>query len=339
MSPPIRILLAKVGLDGHDRGVKVVARALRDAGMDVIYSGLHRTPDEVVTAAIQEDVDVLGVSLLSGVQMTVFPKISRPAQAGRRRRHDRRRRRRHARRGCRGVEENGRQRGAAAGHAARTDRGAVARIGRATRGAVTAMEVVVFSTLLRRELFSGFREPLLVPRPGDHARLRPRGPDSRTAEDRLRLCLRARAVLPAQMGRSRIPPLAAPVAGGFRIEGPGGAGRRTCAPPRNGRRRSAIICARPKPRSSTFTAPAAPPAGPRRSPSAATTGVPSPTRMRGSCGRWGCGPATRSASRRFSRLIWEAGARSPAPSVWGRGVSRSARAFPACRRAASSGSP
>ena len=75
MNVPIRVLLAKVGLDGHDRGVKVVARALRDAGMDVIYSGLHRTPDEVVTAAIQEDVDVLGVSLLSGVQMTVFPKI------------------------------------------------------------------------------------------------------------------------------------------------------------------------------------------------------------------------------------------------------------------------
>jgi methylmalonyl-CoA mutase cobalamin-binding domain/chain len=75
MAAPIRVLLAKVGLDGHDRGVKVVARALRDAGMDVIYTGLHRTPDEVVTAAIQEDVDVLGVSLLSGVQMTVFPKI------------------------------------------------------------------------------------------------------------------------------------------------------------------------------------------------------------------------------------------------------------------------
>lgn len=75
MSQPIRVLLAKVGLDGHDRGVKVVARALRDAGMDVIYTGLHRTPDEVVTAAIQEDVDILGVSLLSGVQMTVFPKI------------------------------------------------------------------------------------------------------------------------------------------------------------------------------------------------------------------------------------------------------------------------
>jgi len=72
---PIRVLLAKVGLDGHDRGVKVVARTLRDAGMDVIYSGLHRTPDEIVNTAIQEDVDVLGVSLLSGVQLTVFPKI------------------------------------------------------------------------------------------------------------------------------------------------------------------------------------------------------------------------------------------------------------------------
>ncbi len=72
---PIRVLLAKVGLDGHDRGVKIVARALRDAGMDVIYSGLHRTPDEVVTAAVQEDVDILGVSILSGAHMTVFPRI------------------------------------------------------------------------------------------------------------------------------------------------------------------------------------------------------------------------------------------------------------------------
>lgn len=75
MTTPIRVLLAKVGLDGHDRGVKVVARTLRDAGMDVVYSGLHRTPEEVVNTAIQEDVDVLGVSLLSGVQLTVFPKI------------------------------------------------------------------------------------------------------------------------------------------------------------------------------------------------------------------------------------------------------------------------
>ncbi len=64
-----------LGLDGHDRGVKVVARALRDAGMDVVYSGLHRTPEEVVAAAVQEDVDILGVSILSGAHMTVFPRI------------------------------------------------------------------------------------------------------------------------------------------------------------------------------------------------------------------------------------------------------------------------
>jgi methylmalonyl-CoA mutase cobalamin-binding domain/chain len=74
-SSPIRILIAKVGLDGHDRGVKIVARALRDAGMDVIYSGLHRTPEEVVNTAVQEDVDVLGVSLLSGAHMTIFPRL------------------------------------------------------------------------------------------------------------------------------------------------------------------------------------------------------------------------------------------------------------------------
>ena len=71
----IRVLLAKVGLDGHDRGVKVVARCLRDAGMDVIYPGLHRTPEEVVDAAVQEDVDVLGVSLLSGAHMTILPRM------------------------------------------------------------------------------------------------------------------------------------------------------------------------------------------------------------------------------------------------------------------------
>ena len=71
----IRVLIAKVGLDGHDRGVKIVARCLRDAGMDVIYTGLHRTPEEVVTAAIQEDADILGISILSGAQMTVFPRV------------------------------------------------------------------------------------------------------------------------------------------------------------------------------------------------------------------------------------------------------------------------
>ncbi len=71
----IRILIAKPGLDGHDRGAKVVARALRDAGMEVIYTGLHQTPEMIVEAAIQEDVDIIGVSILSGAHMTVFPRI------------------------------------------------------------------------------------------------------------------------------------------------------------------------------------------------------------------------------------------------------------------------
>jgi methylmalonyl-CoA mutase cobalamin-binding domain/chain len=85
---PIRILLAKVGLDGHDRGVKVVARALRDAGMEVVYTGLHRTPNEIVMTAIEEDVDVIGVSLLSGAHMTLFPKIiERLDEEGARERH------------------------------------------------------------------------------------------------------------------------------------------------------------------------------------------------------------------------------------------------------------
>jgi len=75
MPDTIRVIVAKVGLDGHDRGVKIVARTLRDAGMDVIYTGLHRTPEEVVEAAVQEDVDVLGISILSGAHMTVFPRV------------------------------------------------------------------------------------------------------------------------------------------------------------------------------------------------------------------------------------------------------------------------
>ena len=71
----IRVLIGKVGLDGHDRGVKVVCRALRDAGMEVIYTGLHRTPDQIVDAAIQEDVDLIGISVLSGAHMHIFPKV------------------------------------------------------------------------------------------------------------------------------------------------------------------------------------------------------------------------------------------------------------------------
>jgi methylmalonyl-CoA mutase C-terminal domain/subunit len=75
MSKKIRVLVAKVGLDGHDRGAKVVAAALRDAGMEVIYTGLRKTPETIVEAAIQEDVDAIGISILSGAHMTVFPKI------------------------------------------------------------------------------------------------------------------------------------------------------------------------------------------------------------------------------------------------------------------------
>lgn len=75
MNRPIRVLIAKVGLDGHDRGAKVIATALRDAGMEVIYTGLRQTPEMVVSAALQEDVDVVGISILSGAHMTVFPKV------------------------------------------------------------------------------------------------------------------------------------------------------------------------------------------------------------------------------------------------------------------------
>ena len=72
---PLRVLVAKVGLDGHDRGAKVIATAMRDAGMEVIYTGLRKTPEMVVNAALQEDVDAIGISILSGAHMTVFPKV------------------------------------------------------------------------------------------------------------------------------------------------------------------------------------------------------------------------------------------------------------------------
>ena len=75
MKRPVRVLVAKVGLDGHDRGAKIIATALRDAGMEVIYTGLRQTPEMVVNAALQEDVDAIGISILSGAHMTVFPKV------------------------------------------------------------------------------------------------------------------------------------------------------------------------------------------------------------------------------------------------------------------------
>jgi methylmalonyl-CoA mutase, C-terminal domain len=81
---PIRVLVAKPGLDGHDRGAKVVAAALRDAGMEVIYTGLHQTPEMIAQAAVQEDVDVVGLSILSGAHMTLFPRVRKLlGQAGR----------------------------------------------------------------------------------------------------------------------------------------------------------------------------------------------------------------------------------------------------------------
>lgn len=73
---PLRVVVAKPGLDGHDRGAKVVARALRDAGMEVVYTGLHQTPEQIVEAAIQEDADAVGLSVLSGAHMTLFAKVS-----------------------------------------------------------------------------------------------------------------------------------------------------------------------------------------------------------------------------------------------------------------------
>jgi len=76
MSRPIRVLVAKPGLDGHDRGAKVVAAALRDAGMEVIYTGLHQTPEMIARAAVQEDADVVGLSILSGAHMTLFPRVA-----------------------------------------------------------------------------------------------------------------------------------------------------------------------------------------------------------------------------------------------------------------------
>lgn len=75
LNRPIRVLVAKIGLDGHDRGAKIIATSLRDAGMEVIYTGLRQTPEMVVNAALQEDVDAIGISILSGAHMTVFPKV------------------------------------------------------------------------------------------------------------------------------------------------------------------------------------------------------------------------------------------------------------------------
>ena len=105
-----RVLVAKVGLDGHDRGVKVVARMLRDAGFEVIYTGLFQTPDTVAAAAVDEDVDAIGLSMLSGAHMTLAPKVVEKVR-GARRRHPRDRRRDHPRAGRAAADRAGRRRG------------------------------------------------------------------------------------------------------------------------------------------------------------------------------------------------------------------------------------
>ena len=94
----IRVIIAKPGLDGHDRGAKVVARALRDAGVEVIYTGLHQTPEQIVAAALQEDADAIGLSILSGAHMTQFSRVLELLQGAGRHRHHGVRRRHHPRR-------------------------------------------------------------------------------------------------------------------------------------------------------------------------------------------------------------------------------------------------
>ena len=114
-----RVVIAKPGLDGHDRGAKIIARALRDAGMEVIYTGLHQTPEQIVETAIQEDADAVGISILSGAHMTLVPRILDGLQGERRRGRARRRRRHDPGRGRRRAEAAGRRRGL---HAGRADR-------------------------------------------------------------------------------------------------------------------------------------------------------------------------------------------------------------------------
>ena len=108
---PLRILVAKPGLDGHDRGAKIIVRALRDAGFEVIYTGLHQTPEMIAEAAIQEDVDAVGLSILSGAHLTLFPAVIEELQAARRRRHHHLRRRHRAGRGSADARERGRGEG------------------------------------------------------------------------------------------------------------------------------------------------------------------------------------------------------------------------------------
>ena len=122
-------MIAKPGLDGHDRGAKIIARALRDAGMEVIYTGLHQTPEQIVETAIQEDADAVGISILSGAHMTLVPKILEGLRGERRRGRPRRRRRDDSARGLRRAQAARRGRGLHAGRADGRDRRVPAREG------------------------------------------------------------------------------------------------------------------------------------------------------------------------------------------------------------------
>ena len=290
MQQSIRVLLAKVGLDGHDRGVKVVARTLRDAGMDVIYTGLHRTPEEVVSAAIQEDVDILGISLLSGAHMTICPRVmqllrERGAEdiivvvggvvPGRRRP---------------GAPANRRSRDSSARHGPAPDRreahpaGRRARspLGRATDSRRSGDEdgVLGIPAALRRVLSSRGFQPLLVSGARNDAGSRARASDLEATPGRLPLRVRALGVLQEKMGRSGLPSRRPALAGGLRSQGPGHHQARPA------RIASESACLRrvplrsASPRSSISTARPVQPGVPPRSPSAAATGRRSRMRTR-----------------------------------------------------------
>ena len=147
----IRVVIAKPGLDGHDRGAKIIARALRDAGMEVIYTGLHQTPEQIVETAIQEDADAVGISILSGAHMTLVPRILVRPEGERRRRRARRRRRHDPRRRRDRAQGAGRGRGLHAGRADESDRRLPARQapGVAPRVRLRTIEATRYVTPLR----------------------------------------------------------------------------------------------------------------------------------------------------------------------------------------------
>ena len=339
VAAPIRVLLAKVGLDGHDRGVKVVARALRDAGMDVIYTGLHRTPDEVVVAAIQEDADILGVSLLSGTQMTVFPKIF-------------------AR-----LKEEGADDMIVVAGGVMPDEDAVAlkqmgvsevllqdtpldkivapaaRTRRPTGSALTAMEAWSFPASYDESYFPAASSRYWFRRARDDGRVGARSAHCRAPATGLHLRLRARPLLPEQMGRSRVSPVAAQSLEDFESKVPVVQKKDLRAAQARVPPFGDYLCV---PESEIFHIHG----------TSGTTGRPDRVRHRpqrlardrqrarpGHVGRWACGPGdTIFVAAIFSASTWAAGARSAGAERLGARCFPFGAGAPACRRAARSGS-